>query len=404
MLSPFLLSVAMWLLVFAALWEAMAQSGGARRWRTWAGWRDGFVYAFRRFWAQPVFWWCSILLWWPALSFFWSDDTTYWLERVRIRIPFFVLPWAFANLPLLPKRGYMGILYLLVWALVGICIGIGIHYATYEEEILVGLSRGQPIPVPRSHIRFNLILAFGIVSGAWLWGQRYVWRYTWERKALACAVVFLFGFIHFLSVRSGLAALYAALLCGAVYVLVTQRRWAVGGALLALLILAPVLALKNSPTLYTRLSYMRYDWEQYQKNGGQRYSDAERWVSLHGGLQLWREHPLIGVGIGDLPKEMRRVVGAQFPQYQGDPKLPHNQFVYLLSSLGLIGLLTALWAFLMPFWTIEVRHFFPFLAFQTIVLVSFLVEYTLETSIGAAFYLFYTLWLYRMALVLVRGE
>lgn len=397
MLSPFLLSVAMWLLVFAALWEAMVQSGGAKRWRIWAGWRDGLAYAFRRFWAQPVFLWCSILLWWPALSFFWSDDTTYWLERVRVRIPFFVLPWAFANLPLLPKRGYMGVLYLLVWALVGICIGIGIHYATYEEEILVGLSRGQPIPVPRSHIRFNLILAFGIVAGAWLWGQRYVWRYTWERKALACAVVFLFGFIHFLSVRSGLAALYATLLCGAVYVLATQRRWWLGGALLALLILAPVLALKNSPTLYTRLSYMRYDWEQYQKDGGQRYSDAERWVSLHGGLQLWREHPLVGVGIGDLREEMRRVVGAQFPQYQGDPKLPHNQFVYLLASLGLIGLLTTLVAFAIPFQERSVRHFFPFLAFQSMVLVSFLVEYTLETSIGAAFYLFYVFWLYGMA-------
>lgn len=398
--SPFLLSVGMWGLVLVALWQSAERAvveGRARSLFGWRAWGLGVWDGFRRLGQQPALYLFALLLLWPALSFFWSEDQGYWLSRVRVRIPFLVLPWAFANLPRLSYRQYCGLLYLLVWALVFTGIGIAVHYAANEEEILVGLSRGQPIPVPRSHIRFNLILATGIVAGGWLWARGFVWRYAWERKALACALVLLFGIIHFLSVRSGLAALYAALVFTAIYVVVVQRRWRLGVLLLLFLTAAPVIAVYNSPSLYTRLSYMFYDWEQYQKTQGNNYSDAGRWVSLDVGLQLWREHPLLGVGIGDLPTETRRVVQARFPNYAVDPKLPHNQFIYLLAGLGLVGLLTSLWALLAPFAERKTRKFYLFCAFQVIVFVSFLVEYTLETSIGAAFYLFYTLWFREMA-------
>jgi hypothetical protein len=46
-----------------------------------------------------------------------------------------------------------------------------------------------------------------------------------------------------------------------------------------------------------------------------------------------------------------------------------------------------------PFLRTVTRRFYLFLTFQVIILVSFLVEYTIETAIGVAFYLFYTLWL-----------
>ena len=405
--SPFLLSVAMWGLVFVALWQAADRAvaeGRASSLKTWRAWGQGLLGGFRRLGRQPALYLFALLLIWPALSFFWSEDQGYWLSRVRVRIPFLVLPWAFANLPRLSDRQYCGLLYLLVWALVFTCLGIALHYSANEEEILVGLARGQPIPVPRSHIRFNLVLATGIVAGVWLWARGFVLRYVWERKALACAVVLLFGFIHFLSVRSGLAALYAALLFSAGYVVVVQRRWWLGAVLLLFLSAAPVIAFYNSPSLYTRISYMFYDWGQYQKSAGSDYSDAGRWVSLEVGLQLWREHPLLGTGIGDLPAETRRVVQGRFPNYVSDPKLPHNQFLYLLAGLGLIGLLTSLMALLAPFAERQTRSFYLFCAFQVIVFVSFLVEYTLETSIGAAFYLFYTLWFREMGKVMMNDE
>ncbi len=308
-----------------------------------------------------------------------------------------MLPWAFANLPALTFRRYQLVLYGLVWMLVLTCIGVGINFMQNADLILEGLRHGRPIPVPRNHIRFNLLLATGILAGGWLWAQHFRWRYSWERPALVVALVFLFGFLHFLSVRSGIAALYAALLFTVLRFLLRTRRWGVGLAALALMAVLPWLALHSIPSLQQRISYMVYDWQQYQKNAGDDYSDSERWISLWAGLELWREHPVLGVGAGDLPAEIQRVVNRRFPAYTVAPKLPHNQFIYLLAGTGLLGLLLSMVALTAPLTERRSRRFYLFSAFQIMIFISFLVEYTIETAIGVGFYLFYLLWFREMA-------
>lgn len=396
MFSPFVLSLSMWALILAAGWESVEKA------RQSAGpgeniWRQSLLQSLRRWAGQPVLLALSLLLLVPAISFFWSENVSFWAERTRVRVPFLVLPWAFANLPALTLRRYQLVLYGLVWMLVITCIGVGIHFAQHAEVILEGLNHGRPIPVPRNHIRFNLLLATGILAGGWLWTQRFRWRYAWERPALAVAVVGLFGFLHFLSVRSGIVALYAALLFTVSRFLVRTRRWGAGLAALALVMLLPVAAFYSIPSLQQRISYMVYDWQQYQKNAGDDYSDSERWISLSAGLELWRERPWLGVGAGDLPAEIQRVVNRRFPAYTVAPKLPHNQFIYLLAGTGLLGLLLSMVALGGPLTEVRSRNFYLFSAFQIMIFISFLVEYTLETAIGVAFYLFYLLWFREMA-------
>jgi O-antigen ligase len=394
LLSPFLLSVSMWGLVAVALWQSALEHRTPHVGTTLLA---GLRAAFRRFFRRPELVLLMLLLIVPAVSGLWSDDRAFWLERTRVRIPFFVLPWAFANLPRLSARQHRLLLYLLVWVLVVMCIGIAVYYSLHRQTILVGLSEGRPIPVPRNHIRFNLVLATGILAGGWLWLQRFSWRYPWERKALGIALLFLAGFIHFLSVRSGLVALYVALLFTVARFVWRTRRLGIGLAALALLAVVPIIALKTLPSLQQRINYMRWDWQQYQHKAGDNYSDSERWVSFAAGLAIWREHPWLGVGTGDLPAEIDRKVRSTSPEYAKDPRLPHNQFIYILACTGLVGLVLSLIALLGPIATGPWRHRYLFAVFQVIVFVSFLVEYTLETSIGVAFYLFYMLWFMRIA-------
>jgi O-antigen ligase len=288
-------------------------------------------------------------------------------------------------------------LYILFWSVFVICIGVGVNFMLHSEEILANLGQGQPIPVPRNHIRFNLILATTILVGGWLWEQRYVWRFAWERKVLMVAVVLMFIFIHVLSVRSGIVTLYAALVFSVIRFVIRTRRWKAGLVTLLIIVITPVVAVLSIPSLQQRLSYMAWDWQQYKHNDGDNYSDSERWVSFSAGMELWRENPLLGVGTGDLPMEIQRVVNQRFPKYTIEPKLPHNQFIYLLAGTGLIGLLLSMLAFLWPIVTGGRRHFYLFATFQIIILISFLVEYTIETSIGVAYYLFYLFWFGKMA-------
>jgi len=111
----------------------------------------------------------TLLLLAPALSYFWSDDKAYWLRLVQTRLPFLVLPWAFANLPPLEEKHWKSVLYLFVWFMVALCLGVGINFVLHYDSIVEGLGRGNPVPVPRSHVRFSLMLATAVISAAWLW-------------------------------------------------------------------------------------------------------------------------------------------------------------------------------------------------------------------------------------------
>ena len=388
-ISPFLLSISMWGLVAAAWWHT-AQSLGAslRKVPTWwAVWKVSFVRLFNR----PELCALALLLLAPTMSFFWSDDKAYWLRLVQTRLPFLVLPWAFANMPNISERQWKSVLYLLVWFIVGVCIAVGINFALHFEAIIEGLGRGNPVPVPRSHVRFSLVLATTIIAGGWLWQQGfYLWR-SWERKILAGAVVFLFVFIHVLSVRGGLFSLYLALLFLLVRYVLQSKRWLAGVAVLGLMIGGLWIASETVPSLKTRIAYMKYDWERFVKQDeGHLYSDASRWVSLRTGWSLWMENPVLGTGAGDLMDETERVTAELFPTYAQETRLPHNQFIFILASTGLLGLILSLIGFIWP--VFAGRKNALFMGFQVMAFASFLIECTLENAIGVAWFLFYGLW------------
>ncbi|MBK8192154.1 MAG: O-antigen ligase family protein [Lewinellaceae bacterium] len=344
--APFLLSISMWGLVFVAFWAALRAQQGTER-----GFHLGWalvVFSFKKMFSQRIYTVWLLLLLVPLLSGLWSEDQGYWLERVRVRLPFLVLPWAFANFPALSRRQIQLVLYFLVAWMAVLCMGVGINFLLDHTAILEAMQQGRPMPVPRNHIRFSLLLATAGVAGGWLWHERFVWRYAWERKVLPGVVLFLFVFAHVLSVRSGLLALYVVLFFSMLYFVWHTRRWKLTLLALALLVLIPWMAVKTLPSLAQKIAYTKYDLEQYLNNTGENYSDSERLISLKTGWLIWKENPWLGAGAGDLRQETKRQVTIHFPKYVQTPKLPHNQFVYILAGTGLAGLLLSMFAFLYP--------------------------------------------------------
>lgn len=388
-ISPFLLSVSMWGLVFAAWWHtAQTLQSPLRLPNTW--W-EVLKVSFARLYRHRALAMLSLLLFAPAISFFWSDDKAYWLRLVQTRLPFLVLPWAFANLPSLSERQWKSVLYLLVWFMVGVCLVVGINFLLHFDAIIEGLGRGNPVPVPRSHVRFSLIVATAVVAGGWLWKQGFwLWR-SWENKALGAASIFLFVFLHILSVRSGLFSLYAALFFVLLRYVWLSRRWFAGLTALAVLLAGLWAATETMPSLKMRIAYMKYDWERFAaEDGGHLYSDAVRWISLQSGWALWQQNPILGTGAGDLLNETKRNTAAMFPAYAQEPRLPHNQFVFIMASTGLGGLTLSLLALFWPIF--NGRKNALFVSFQAMAFASFLIECTLENAIGVAWFLFYSLW------------
>jgi O-antigen ligase len=251
------------------------------------------------------------------------------------------------------------------------------------------LGRGQSIPTPVDHIKYSLFVAFATLSCFLLYWTDW---FSNPRLKISNMVigVFLFVFLHILAVRSGLAVFYLSLI---VYLLINvfSKKLAFQKLLLMLtgILLIPFVALKTIPSLERKIGYMKYDIEMYLQGKGSSYSDSERIYSYKVGYGLFKSSPILGTGIGDLLNESELSYKDKFGLDLR--KYPHNMYLFLLAGLGLIGFILCLIAFLYPSWYFR-RNLDPFfLCFTVLVLISFIVENTIQRSYSTAFYLFFSL-------------
>jgi len=349
-----------------------------------------------RFWHYPVSMSLAIFFFIVLLSFWQTYDYGYWLARLRIKLPFLALPLVFIALPRFSERQVNGLLYVLLVILFLTSIGIGINYLLNYEEINLLLQQGHPIPTPRNHIRFSLLLAYGILSGGYLYYKNFRWRHAWESKVILGITVFLFLFIHFLSVRTGLAALYIGILVLLVRHVYLSRKYLVGLTVLTGLFLLPILGYHTIPSFKAKVNYMRWDWKMYQEGTGAEYADSGRLTSLNVGYGLFKAHPLFGVGAGNLRAETTRIFKEEYPEFKV-PHVPHNQFLFVMAGTGLAGLSLFLFAFFFPLFYHRNYRQPLLLGFYGIAFTSFMLEHTIENSVGVAFFCFFVLlWLNRM--------
>ena len=324
------------------------------------------------------------------VSGLWSEDTNYLLERLRIKLPFLLMPFAMASIPSFSKRQYLSLFYFLVVLMFLSCIGVGINYFLHFDQITETIRSGKVIPTPMHHIRFSLVLAFSILSGMVLWRKNFYLKYPWERYLIAFITIFLFYFIHVLSVRSGIFVLYLSIAFLSIRYIYLTQKYAVGiGAILGLLLL-PIIAYHTIESFQAKVDYAKRDFEMYTLGQGKDYSDAERIFSYEAGLKIGNKNPLLGVGAGDLKKEVINYYQENNIDISAS-KMPHNQLISTYAGTGLVGLIIFCIAFFYPLWYENNYRGELFSSFHLIVFFSFMVENTIETSIGVTFYSFFLL-------------
>jgi len=319
-----------------------------------------------------------------------EGDYTYLLERLRIKLPFIALPIAFLGLPHFSDRQIKGILYFLLIFIMLTGVGICINYCLNFELINEMLSRGKPMPTPRNHIRYSLLVGVSIIGGIYLIKEQYFFKNPTERYFIISLTIFLFLFIHILSVKSGILCLYVALGILCLQYIYLSKKYLFGFIILAGLISLPVIAFLTIPSFKHKLNYMHYDLNKYIAGEGEQYSDSGRLTSLKVGWELFKTAPVFGVGSGNIKREVLHIYQKKYPDYV-KPILPHNQFVFVLAGSGLFGFFFFLLAVFVPiFYAKYYRHFF-FLGLYTIFLMALILEHTLENAEGVGIFSFFIL-------------
>ena len=338
-------------------------------------------------------WWLLGLCWiaFYALSWFWTTDKGNWGTRLEVKLPFLILPLAFG---FLPKFSAKQLQTITIGS--GICFLISACYSlsfliTDPNTSIVKYDIADVLPTlpKKDHVRAGLSVSLFII-----WGF-YVFPYL-ERRIqwfIGCLMAFLIVFIHILAVKSGLLSFYIFLVGMGIYLAFSRKKLIV----IIVVITIPVLvflAINYIPTFSKRTNYILFSiWMYHHGDASGNFGDINRIKSYEIAIDLIKQHPLTGVGTGDMLKAMKAGFHKWNPNIPEQAIiLPHNQFLTIALGCGLPAMLLFMFWFFMPLGQVKKgRNGFYFIIMWLLAFMQLMIEPVLEVQFGVFVFLFFLL-------------
>lgn len=101
--------------------------------------------------------------------------------------------------------------------------------------------------------------------------------------------------------------------------------------LIIIIISLPILSMQSLKRIY---SFVLYPFEMKKTNSMDIQNVSSRIYCIQAGLQMFFDHPFIGVGIGNYPYTYARYAP---PGAERTPRYAHNTYIQILTETGLIG-------------------------------------------------------------------
>ena len=317
-------------------------------------------------------------------SFFYSDDYGYLWERLQIKLPLLLYPIAWANVGKFSESQLKLIFYTLVVTIVVSCCGILIYYFIHFEEVNQLYLQSKIMPGPINHIRFSLM---AVITAYLIYYFLATYRCIMNEltiKLLVMAAIFLIIFLHIYSVRSGILGLYIVIFICLINYVVKSKNYKNTFLAAGFLMFICLTSFLFSPTLRNKILNTKKDVQVYQNNQDPNYNSlSTRVVSYKVAYQIFKEDVWWGCGLGDLEQKNINQFRTNYPTIV-TPIIPHNQFIYYLAAVGIVGCLVFLLSFTAFFWvnrlyTAELMQ----ISYITL-LVAFQFEAMIETQVGVA--------------------
>ncbi|MCG2617956.1 O-antigen ligase family protein [Terrimonas sp. NA20] len=353
---------------------------------------SGFVQQCRIFMRSALLLSISFLFLIPLISGLWSADSREWAEVMVIKLPFLLLPLAFAGNWKLASKDNRRIAVCFIVFTIAACSWSLAQYFMNAELINESYLRAKTIPtlLGDDHVRFSWMVFLAIWIAVFLAGDKNAAGR--KRAFLLLAVVFLVIYLHLLAARAGLVMLYLFAFCYALHKIRTRPRLAftVVTGIVALLLIGWFCF----PTFRNRISYNLYDLSFIIKN---KYrsgtSDGNRVASLKAGWALLSEHPFTGVGAGDVWHQADRWYDKNINGIQHSDKLyPSNEWLAHGCMAGWPGILFFSGVVFLPLLRRRIKNRFFWVTFHLSSICLFVVETSLEMQHGIFIYTFFSLW------------
>ena len=224
----------------------------------------------------------------------------------------------------------------------------------------------------------------------------------WGRIGLVIGIAFLFVISYLLASRNMMAILYLTILLFSLYIILKKRKYTIGiGLVAAFGLIVGVIFIFFPKTInrFKELGFTRFNYEsQAAESHYAGNLTPDLWNGANFRLAAWpcgwqvvKQHPVIGVGLGDKKDELMKVYQERkFIFAINTGKNIHNNYLDILMGTGIIGLLLFLtgWAILPMIRLIKSRDGLGFLILLTFLIAMFTENY-FDRSLGAILYGFF---------------
>ncbi|HTD93749.1 MAG TPA: O-antigen ligase family protein [Chitinophagaceae bacterium] len=285
------------------------------------------------------------------VSFLLSSNHASGLRALQLRIPLLLFPLSVGLLRLrrVQRNNILLSMAIIVTlaCLACLCRSVYLYQKDHNEALLYNDSLSSLIG--QQSIYTSILVNLSIYIFGWF--LFYVASSTWKKILLFLAILFLFVISYLLASRNMMLILYATTILFAFYSIIRKRRYLEGVTLLVALFIVGFLFYKFFPKTINRFRELAYTQFSYNSQGRESHYagvlEADQWnganfrlAAWHCGLELFKEHPVFGVGLGDKKDELfKKYEQKQFQFAITTRKNVHNNYLDILFSLGVAGLI-----------------------------------------------------------------
>lgn len=330
------------------------------------------------------------------LSGFHGGDLQQYSQLIFMQLPLIFIPFGLSGANAL-RPGQKDIIFATLIIAVSLTgVASFVNYVINFREIQEQITHSKPIPIVNMasfHIYYSVLLAFSAGALQWYIFFNGIQKTLYKRIAWAILIIIVI-LLHTISARTGLVCFYAEAAVSILWLIFKAKKIVLGlGIAIGLGIMA-FATTKIIPSEKNRFENTQLDLHKYESGDNiNHYSLSMRFEALKVGWAVFGKNMITGVG----PANVTSAMDAQYTLENSNLITmnrikPHNEFLYALVSMGIIGFAALCFMMFLPVFNGAVFRNYIFLMFIIVCIAAFQVEYLLERQVGITFFcLFYVI-------------
>ncbi|MGK2860463.1 MAG: O-antigen ligase family protein [Chitinophagaceae bacterium] len=339
-------------------------------------------------------------------SYFISDNHSAGLRFLQLRLPLVLFPLSIGLIQM-PKKTRDQILLASAFVVTISCLASLLYaISQYLQKNNVAWLYNDALSylIGQQSIYTSLLVNIAIYIFAWHLLKVPLTK-NYQILLILC-IVFLFVISYLLASRNMMLILYSTAIIFIFFQILKKKKYGQGAVALMALLVAGLLIYKIFPKTINRfkeLAFTQFNFQSQAKES--HYADTltpDQWnganfrlAAWQCGWQLFKEHPLSGVGLGDKKDELfNEYKQKQFHFAIATQKNVHNNYLDILYSMGVAGLFLFLtgWIILPLIHFIRTRDILGLLILITFSL-AMITENYFDRSIGVMLFSFFVIFL-----------